>query len=210
MADHYETLGVAKNADPEAIKRAYRRKAQKAHPDRGGSSEKFHAIQRAYDVLGDEKRRARYDAGDEAVGGVDRTPEELAHAKVAGLILAAVVSCPDLAHHNIIEDCKGAVQREIVEHNRKIAEIEGKIGRAEDAIKRISRKKPGRNVVVELIKGDIATGRRVQGEIREKIEVAKLVISIFDDYAYRTDDSSPFGQYTGVRPAPMMGYWRTG
>ena len=59
----YDDLGVSKDADRETIKRAYRKKAQKLHPDRpGGNAEKFHAITKAYDVLYDDARRANYDA----------------------------------------------------------------------------------------------------------------------------------------------------
>jgi DnaJ-class molecular chaperone len=59
--DHYATLGVAKNATPEDIKRAYRRLAAQHHPDRGGDTARFQEIQQAYDVLGDPEKRAQYD-----------------------------------------------------------------------------------------------------------------------------------------------------
>lgn len=58
---HYEALGITPDADESEIKKAYRKAAQSNHPDRGGDSEKFHQIQRAYDVLSDPERRERYD-----------------------------------------------------------------------------------------------------------------------------------------------------
>ena len=61
MTDHYATLGVAKTATPDEIKQAFRRLASKNHPDKGGSTEKFQAIQAAYDTLGDTAKRAAYD-----------------------------------------------------------------------------------------------------------------------------------------------------
>lgn len=61
MTDHYATLGVAKTATPEEIKRAYRRLASQHHPDKGGDTAQFQAIQAAYEVLGDEAKRAAYD-----------------------------------------------------------------------------------------------------------------------------------------------------
>lgn len=59
--NHYQTLGVGHNATQEEIKKAYRSLAAKYHPDRGGDTAKFQEIQAAYDVLGDEQKRAEYD-----------------------------------------------------------------------------------------------------------------------------------------------------
>lgn len=65
--DYYETLGVAKNASAEDIKKAYRKLAMKHHPDRNqgdgskASEEKFKAAKEAYEMLSDESKRAAYD-----------------------------------------------------------------------------------------------------------------------------------------------------
>jgi len=65
MSDHYEILGVARDADFDAVKQAYRSKAMAAHPDRnGGSDEKMHEVQQAYECLSDPLKRAMYDVGD--------------------------------------------------------------------------------------------------------------------------------------------------
>lgn len=61
MIDYYTTLGVAKTATQDEIKRAYRKLASQHHPDKGGDKGKFQEIQAAYAVLSDEKKRAEYD-----------------------------------------------------------------------------------------------------------------------------------------------------
>ena len=63
--DYYKILGVERNADGKAIKRAYRKLAVQYHPDKNpGDSraeERFKEINEAYEVLGDPAKRARYD-----------------------------------------------------------------------------------------------------------------------------------------------------
>lgn len=61
MTDHYATLGVAKTATQDEIKRAFRKLASQHHPDKGGDTQKFQEIQAAYDVLGDVEKRSDYD-----------------------------------------------------------------------------------------------------------------------------------------------------
>jgi curved DNA-binding protein CbpA len=61
MPDHYQTLGVSRNADAKTIKQQYRKLAREHHPDRGGNAETFKEINAAYEVLGDAQRRRQYD-----------------------------------------------------------------------------------------------------------------------------------------------------
>jgi molecular chaperone DnaJ len=65
VPDHYDTLGVARDADAATIKSAYRKLALRYHPDRnngdGEAEERFKAINEAYAVLSDPEKRARFD-----------------------------------------------------------------------------------------------------------------------------------------------------
>ena len=74
----YKLLGVEKDADYNAIKKAYFKLARTHHPDRGGDKEKFQEIQSAYEVLSDREKREIYDQhGEEGLkeggggGGMD-------------------------------------------------------------------------------------------------------------------------------------------
>jgi curved DNA-binding protein len=61
MADYYETLGVARTATQDEIKKAYRKLASQHHPDKGGDTKKFQEIQTAYDTLSNPEKRSQYD-----------------------------------------------------------------------------------------------------------------------------------------------------
>jgi curved DNA-binding protein len=65
MQDYYETLGVARDASDDDIKRAYRKLARRYHPDVSeldDAEEQFKALGEAYDCLRDADKRAAYDA----------------------------------------------------------------------------------------------------------------------------------------------------
>ena len=68
MADPYTTLGVARGATEDEIKKAYRKLAKQLHPDRNKdnpkASERFSQVTQAYDLLTDKDKRARFDRGE--------------------------------------------------------------------------------------------------------------------------------------------------
>jgi molecular chaperone DnaJ len=63
--DYYDVLGIAKGADADAIKKAYRQKAKELHPDRNADNPKaeaqFKEANEAYEVLKDANKKAAYD-----------------------------------------------------------------------------------------------------------------------------------------------------
>lgn len=63
--DYYETLGVARGASEDDIRKAYRKLARKYHPDLNpgdkSAEDRFKTVQEAYDVLNDSKKRQMYD-----------------------------------------------------------------------------------------------------------------------------------------------------
>ncbi|KAJ8322799.1 hypothetical protein QVD99_007510 [Batrachochytrium dendrobatidis] len=63
--DYYQLLGIERNSDQAAIKKAYRRMALRLHPDKTGNDpaavERFQLVQKAYETLSDERKRTVYD-----------------------------------------------------------------------------------------------------------------------------------------------------
>ncbi|MCB2058201.1 MAG: DnaJ domain-containing protein [Novosphingobium sp.] len=73
MADPYSILGVARGASEKDIKSAYRKLAKELHPDRNAdnpkAAERFSEVTRAYDLLSDKDKRARFDRGEIDIDG---------------------------------------------------------------------------------------------------------------------------------------------
>jgi molecular chaperone DnaJ len=67
--DYYNVLGLDRKASKDDVKKAFRKLAQKYHPDKGGDEAKFKEITEAYSVLSDERKRREYDAYGQAFPG---------------------------------------------------------------------------------------------------------------------------------------------
>jgi len=71
--EYYDALGLSPGCTEDEIKKAYRKRALREHPDKGGDPEKFKQLNEAYGVLSDEQKRAAYDrmgkAGVDGSGG---------------------------------------------------------------------------------------------------------------------------------------------
>lgn len=72
MSDHYEALGVSRDATGDEIKKAYRKLARELHPDVNPDpaiQERFKNVTAAYDTLSDPQKRQQYDMGGSNMGG---------------------------------------------------------------------------------------------------------------------------------------------
>lgn len=85
--DPYEILGVTREASQKDIQAAYRRRAKKLHPDLNPGDKKaehqFKELSAAYDILGDEEKRARFDRGEIDAQGME-TPQRRYYRDFAG------------------------------------------------------------------------------------------------------------------------------
>lgn len=76
MSNHYEVLGVPRDATKDQIKKAYRKLARELHPDVNPSpeaEERFKQVTHAYEVLSDDQQRDMYDRGGQPGGGFGET-----------------------------------------------------------------------------------------------------------------------------------------
>jgi len=126
----YETLGVPKDATGDAIKKAYKKKAQNAHPDRGGTEEEFKDLSTAYAMVSSPDSRARYDAtGDATIPDID--------AKARSMAIQAVIQFIEAGQSNYLLEATKAIQGGIQKANAGIKETSAKIAKLEKSCKRL-------------------------------------------------------------------------
>lgn len=80
----YEVLQVSATATPADIRAAYRRRALICHPDKGGATESFQILVRAFETLGDQAARAKYDLKRLHAGAKEPAQEEAVRRKKRG------------------------------------------------------------------------------------------------------------------------------
>ena len=133
----YEVLGVAPDATPEQIKKAYQRLAMKYHPDRmeGGDDRHFKKIQGAYEVLSDPERRELYDA----TGETEKPKMDAAETLVSQLFAGAVDNNVkgDLIEQitKLVKQASANMNNEILKARtevEKLARYRGRIKRTDD------------------------------------------------------------------------------
>lgn len=168
--DHYATLGVAPDASVDDIKRAYRRAARHAHPDRGGNHERMQALNEAKDVLTDPARRARYDAGED---GQSSTEEEAARALILQLFAEAV----DVNKDDPVEGVREALQTGRTGAAVKATMLRRSINRLESQRNRV-RAKTERNVYLDVIEARIASARADITGMESTERIASLALEI--------------------------------
>jgi DnaJ-class molecular chaperone len=88
MRDPYQILGVARDADQDTIKKAFRKLAKKLHPDLNPGNKKveqeFKEVNVAYDLLSDPQKRARFDRGEIDASGAERPERSFYRAYAEG------------------------------------------------------------------------------------------------------------------------------
>lgn len=114
--DLYKILGVKKKASKQEIKNAYRDKAKKAHPDKGGDKEEFNKITRAYKILTDTKARLTYDV----TGGVSTSDNEKLSKASAMCITSLENLLSELGDNILTEDIFLLLQKVFKKHIKDV------------------------------------------------------------------------------------------
>lgn len=181
----YQELGVPKDADAPAVKRAYRRRARETHPDAGGNKEEFQRASAAYKLLADPARRARYDATGEVDGGVDNEAARLLSI-FANLVLG-VVNTVDVRHQDVMAEVRSRIAADVTTVKKAKADLAKRIKNYEQAARRTRRKVKGENAVSAFIEIEAAKQKDVLAKHDANLEMLKRLDAMASDYDYDFD-----------------------
>lgn len=193
--DLYSDLGISPDATHEEIKKAYRKKANKSHPDKGGDAEEFHAIQKAYDVLSDAKSRAHYDqtgAIAEPISRADRViaqliegftqlVEEIGQQREKGNLDQGDL---DLGNIDLIRAMRIKISHTVAANDANRKKTERVIKQMDKAKTRLKKRKNkgGENILVRALQTKLDQHRAGLRAIMDQIEDLNMMSRILDDY----------------------------
>lgn len=177
----YDELGLTPDATPDEVKAAYRARAMKHHPDRGGDPDRMMSVQAAYGTLKDPEQRDRYDT----TGGLEDTPAE---ERLMQLIRSAVDN--GNWRIDIVEDMRlqlRGVMRSVInandEHLREVEELSGRIGR-------------------------VVGGPRMDWAIQSKVTHLETVIKANElEYSLIEEVLALLVDYSDTNPPPLAWGW---
>lgn len=189
MTDLYETLGVTRDATNDDIRRAFKRKVRKDHPDvAGGDAERFRALVVARDVLADEARRAKYDA----TGNVDDPPDAF-EANALNLVMASVEhvyrACRnrrlDVAGVDVMGDVRKHIDGQLGDVQARQGEARAEAGRLRAFAARFKAKKRGGvNHVARMVASRADEMERNAASADEMIHVMRRAVEIAMSHDY--------------------------
>jgi curved DNA-binding protein CbpA len=200
--DPYEELGVPKDADRAAVRRAYRRRASQTHPDKGGSAEAFKRTCTAMAVLTNPARRERYDN----TGTVEEDQPDNARAGALQVIAKHLGDAlnPFLAggmqnaqldprRRDILAEVRAAIAAEIAKGRQGIAIGEASVEFSRDMASRFI--EPEKDAFLRRLAEDGERGNLAQIErLREQVAAHEKALELLGDRGFRWD----------APPAPVM------
>jgi curved DNA-binding protein CbpA len=196
---HYETLGVPRTATADEIKQAFRRKASAAHPDKGGSAEDMAAINRAYEVLGDETRRAAYDES-----GLDAEVKPV-EAEARDALLSLFDAAMKSSDGNWLQE----VSSMLTQHRNGLSVAQSDTQRKLDRlVKRVGkvRVKSGENLVEMLLGQQVKQLRSQLANVARGIEVNKAASAMLTAYELEEEKVQQWLGVSGYQTASSLNW----
>lgn len=183
MKSPYDTLGVPKDATKADIKRAFKQKAKKHHPDRtGGSAEAMSEINVAYSILSNPGRRSQFDSG----GSTTRmpTPDENARSLIMQAVLGAIDQTDD--NVDVLRVAYAKINNELHGVAAARGQMKHRCRKMERRLKRI--KGPKDNFIAFGIQAQIDSAKDVFAKMDTDEAVFIRAIEMLKDFSFDEEE----------------------
>lgn len=177
----YTDLGVAPDADRETIARAHREAAKRHHPDAGGKREDFERVSRAWLVLRDPAKRARYDQTGETEDRPNNPMADFAEIIVPAFDAALNEAGDRFEYIDIVANAKMRLRQSVSDITTEIAKAKGMRKRFEKTVSRLKFSGDGPDFIghvmrdrVDQITRSIALFEQQRAKIEEAIKLADV------------------------------------
>ena len=181
MKNPYNELGVNKNSTLDDIKKAFRKKSKKTHPDTGGTNEKFNDTKKAYMILCNPKKRKQFD--ETGTVGPDE-PQQHIHNEISTVFFGIIKQHEkELKYLDIIKIMIEIFNKAITSAITTNSLLRIKIDNNKELSKRFSRKDNSEeNIFLNFINAEISNLELSIISNTKTIERLTLAISIVEIY----------------------------
>lgn len=212
--DPYAELELPRDASPADVKKAYRQRAKATHPDVGPTpdSTKFERVQRAWMVLRDPDRRAKYDR----TGDIDEALPDNAQAHaltiVMGFFVAVVAQAlgnPEVFKRDLVELAKKNFCEQIAGFEKELKKHERAAEMFRQLEKKLRAKKKANPLLRQALLNQADGVAPVPADLRRKIQAHKDALDLVDGYTFEMDTASAGMTYTPLAANPFLrgGVW---
>jgi curved DNA-binding protein CbpA len=171
----YEILGVARDATSDTIRRAFRTKAMRAHPDRGGTPEDMAAVNLAYELLSDKRRRKQYDETGQTQQGPTLRQEA---TQQIGLAVQAVI---EAGSDDLLTHVREGIAKNQTEVANNLANLAQRQRRLQKLSGRYSTKAPV-NIVQGVIDQQLAAIPEIEKRLKHAARVLAEASKVLSEY----------------------------
>jgi curved DNA-binding protein CbpA len=182
----YEILGVAIDATPTQIKKAYYAKSKLHHPDVGGDPEVFKELVLSYSILSDDDKRKRYDSG-EGADDIAKAAHSIDFMIMNTVlqVFCQIVPVLDIDNQDLIAVMRQHFGQAIAQTTHAMNAEKQKIKRFESTLKRV--KSEGENIFAASAHAQIAGLNQVISKIQEQKTIAEGAVKFLEAYSYEVD-----------------------
>lgn len=210
----YETLDLDPTTPPSVgeIKRAYKKKAKETHPDKGGKPDEFNKVHRAYLILSDPVRRAKYDQ----TGDIPEITPETAPLNLLVQFFVTIVMMHlagqgvDPTRLDLIKAARDQFSKDIIDAENNQVKLRRQIKVWQNIAKRFTHAKSSKapDVIVRSLEAQV---KPLEDQIRlfdEQIQIRKDATKLLDGYRFEFDAPDVGIARAASRLGPMPSWMR--